>query len=437
MEEEKTREQIAREIKAKHIHDTLDKVGALIKVPFKETEAIRKYYDCYRDIISVMNYYMDIPEESSKLISLWILGTYTHKEFNSYPFLFLNAMRGSGKSRMLNLISSLCKDGQVINNVTEAVLFRTAKDHTIIMDEIESIVKKDKQGFRELLNSAYKKGTTVKRMKKVKGKEGDEMKVEEFDLYTPVCMANISGMEEVLSDRCITIILEKSDNKGKTKLIEDFDDNEIIRRIKRTLEENQCSLCNVVSQKNIKRGWNNYISDKYNNYIYTLYTYTTLTTLTTLDKDLELFNKIDSLDIDGRNLELFFPLLNIASLIDDMLIDEILSIAKDSVTQKKRYEAADSPDVSLYELISKKDPLVWYPITDLLNDFKHYYTSDEGDREWLNTKWLGRALRRLKLVVDDRRRAQGMQVLLDVSKSLEKSRMFKTQDDIPKSDETK
>ena len=117
-------------------------------------------------------------------------------------------MRGSGKTRILKLIASMSKNGEVLGSLSEAVLFRTAKGRTICIDEFEKVGSHENQALRELLNAAYKKGQKIKRMKKA----GDEYVVEEFDIYTPICMANIWGMDEVLGDRCITIVLEKSND---------------------------------------------------------------------------------------------------------------------------------------------------------------------------------------------------------------------------------
>ena len=44
---------------------------------------------CYEDVKEIINYYMDISKENVELVSIWILATYLHKSFNSFPFLFL------------------------------------------------------------------------------------------------------------------------------------------------------------------------------------------------------------------------------------------------------------------------------------------------------------------------------------------------------------
>ena len=125
----------------------------------------------YERIIIVLKRYCDLKDEYYSLIALWIMGTYCHKEFPTFPYLFFNAMKGSGKSRLLKLIIHLSNNGRLINNMSEAVLFRTASMRTFGIDEFEHVGNKEKASLRELLNSAYKKGTVVERAVKIKTKE--------------------------------------------------------------------------------------------------------------------------------------------------------------------------------------------------------------------------------------------------------------------------
>ncbi len=129
--------------------------------------------ECYQEIQEIIDFYMDIPKDHRKLIAAWIIGTYIYKELPSYPFLFLNAMKGSGKSRLLNIIKHLAWNGKVLINPTEAGIFRSAHQNTIVLDEAENISSKEKATLRQLLNAGYKKGSTVERMKKVTTKEGN------------------------------------------------------------------------------------------------------------------------------------------------------------------------------------------------------------------------------------------------------------------------
>ena len=104
----------------------------------------------------ILKEFMDLSrEEDYSLISLWIIGTYLHKHFSTYAYLYFNAMKGSGKTRQLKLISYLAKNGKLVGSMTEAVLFRTSKERTICIDELEPN-SKGKENLALLLNSDRK-----------------------------------------------------------------------------------------------------------------------------------------------------------------------------------------------------------------------------------------------------------------------------------------
>lgn len=415
-------------------HDTAD---AIVRSQFKpkdtellnDDQIVEIMKDSYSKIISILKIYCDLDERYYPIIALWILGTYTHEEFNAFPFLFINAMRGSGKTRLLKLISALSKNGDIQASISEAVLFRTAKGSTVLLDEMESIGNKEKGLLRELLNGAYKKGLKVKRMKKGKDEEGNSiMEVEEFDLFTPIAIANINGLDDVLSDRCIPIILEKSTNKKISKMIEDFESYTPILELKRTLLSNQCRLCSVCRSKNIISKWNTYHT------LHTHHTHTTQHTQPTFiqhseeltKEDMETFMKIDATDIDGRNLELFFPLFMLSRILDNGIMDGILLIAKQMVEDKKQEETTNSPDVMLYTYLATQSPIDWngnyVSIAELLSGFKSYINEES---EMITAEWLGRALRRLKLVTDKKRKSRGVEVMLDIDKARTKVMIFR------------
>ena len=136
----------------------------------EKKEKKEKLYICYKNIVDVLREYIDMEEKYYRIVALWIIGTYSHQSFITYPYLFINATKGSGKTRLLKIIRFFAKDGEMLNSITEAVLFRTTG--TLCIDEFEGIGRKGNESLRELLNSAYKKGTKVKRMKQKKTIEG-------------------------------------------------------------------------------------------------------------------------------------------------------------------------------------------------------------------------------------------------------------------------
>jgi len=406
---------------------------------FESIDISEKLKEIYDNISSIIDYYMDLDKNIKNIITLWIIGTYFHENFQTFPYLFINAMKGSGKTRLLKIIASLSNKGQLVNSVTDAVMFRTIG--ALIIDEFEGVGGKDKNSLRELLNSAYKKGTKVFRMKKSKTKDGESQIVEQFEPYRPVVMANIWGMEEVLGDRCINILLEKSTDLSKIKLVENFNDLDIINETKSMLVDcAKCSLCSVVTIKNVYKKWNVYVKERY--------TLTTLTTLTTLNytklhqkfenidnsqliddkicfnKDfIELFRKIDDSKLDGRYLELFFPLFLVSNDISDEILQETLNYSNKVINDKKIEEITESKDVLLYSYVAKQDVDKWRGIKEITSDFK--FILGDGENEWMNSKWMGRALKRLNLIKSKKRIGEGIQVILDVDKAKLKEQIFK------------
>jgi hypothetical protein len=57
-----------------------------------------------------------------------------------------------------------------------------------------------------------------------------------------------------------------------------------------------------------------------------------------------------------------------------------------------------------------------------------YIGESDDEDAWLNDKWLGRALKRLNLIIDKRRFAQGRQVTLDCDKAKKQLKIFKGDD---------
>jgi len=53
-----------------------------------------------------------------------------------------HATKGSGKSRLLKLIAYLSYNGKLFLDLKEAVLFRTAKNHTIVLMNLKELATK-------------------------------------------------------------------------------------------------------------------------------------------------------------------------------------------------------------------------------------------------------------------------------------------------------
>jgi hypothetical protein len=387
-------------------------------------EVSDKLKDCFYNIKDLFKEYSDLKKGYYTILPIWVIGTYLHNYFLTYPYIFLNATKGSGKSRTLKLSVSLSNQGQMLNSITEAVLFRTKG--TLGIDEFEGITRKGGENLRELLNSAYKKGTKVKRMKKVKDQNEEKQVVEDFDVYRPIMIANIWGMEDVLGDRCLTLILEKSDRNDITNLMEIWDFDEKFIQTKKVLKEitqekgTLVSLCRVVTSGKMYKDWNNYIKElQYNNI-------TTQTQNNT--KQHSLFKKLTKSNFNGRIMELCFPLIITANLISEEIVDELIVSLKEIVDEKREESFMENRDVLFLDFISQLPPTHSEELTTLNNltiKFKQFVNEPDDEDKWINTKWVGRALKRLSLIKQKKRNANGRLVVLDIEKAQEKIRMFK------------
>lgn len=394
-----------------------------------EEDMNENLFIAYENIIKILHNYCDLKEEYYNIIALWIIGTYFHDDFPTYPYLFLNATKGSGKTRLLKLITKLSKDGEILNSLTEAVLFRTKG--TLAIDEFEGVVRKGKETLLELLNSAYKKGTLVKRMVKRKTIEGEQQVPESFDVYRPIVMANISGMEDVLGDRCLSLTIDKSNKKEIINLIELFDEDDIILTTTKLLKEvSECRLCRCRFSCRKLENWNKWIKLSYNNNTNnthnTYYTYNTNNTQPL--KDTNLYELIFESGISGRNLELSFPLILISDVLGTTkttptILKTTLNTLSLISKQKMEDEFVENSDISLLDFISQEpENLSFISVNELLQKYKDFVRSNE---EWINVKWLGRALKRLDLIVEKRRKSYGREILLNIKKAQNKIKMFK------------
>ena len=144
-----------------------------------------------------------------KVLALFTYSTYTYQLFGTTAYLLLNAQKGSGKSTLSNVLSMLCCNARFTVGATEAALFRTVSlcGGTIILDEMENITSRDKTTdslMASILKAGYAKdsGNTLRTNMETKS-------IEEFSVFCPKIISNIFGLDDVISDRCLSLNLKK------------------------------------------------------------------------------------------------------------------------------------------------------------------------------------------------------------------------------------
>ena len=122
------------------------------------------------------------------LIALWVIATYIYEEFDNFGYLFVFSPEPqSGKTRLLEILQHVVRNpSDVLVSPTEAVLFRTAKGATQLLDEVDTWA--NGENLRAVLNAGYKKSGCVTRLDKTK--EGGYKPVA-HSVYCPRALAGI------------------------------------------------------------------------------------------------------------------------------------------------------------------------------------------------------------------------------------------------------
>ena len=173
----------------------------------------------FRDVFNMVKeqllYYIDLPDKNMyDFLSCWAIGTYFFPLFNTYPYVFLNATKRAGKTKILTLMSCICFNSKFALSLTPATLFRLIQGNrcTLLIDETETITNKELGDFRSMLLSGYKKGIKVPRAQEMRKKKA--FSVQEFDVFSPKMLANINGIEDILEDRCVTLVVLRTKDKS-------------------------------------------------------------------------------------------------------------------------------------------------------------------------------------------------------------------------------
>ena len=315
-------------------------------------------------------------------MTLWTIGTYFFHLFNSYPYVYIGGLKRSGKTKVLTVASLMCFNAIFSNNLSTSAIFRLIQSGrcTLLMDETEKLAHKDRAGdIRNLLLSGYKRGEKVYRSEKT---SKDKLVPQGFEVYCPKMIANIQGIEDVLEDRCITIIMKRGRNK------------QIIN--------SEPSSHDLIWQE---------IRDS----LYTLYLtywkevkeeYEKLSEVCVISEVSEVGGNILE-QISDRERELWKPILCLASFFDKYLSptsqttqtsltslkEAITQFALQKVNEKQVENITETGELILVQtLLEMVHEDGYYKAKDIKNAMAEKY---DEEQKWLNTKWIGRALKRL------------------------------------------
>jgi len=156
------------------------------------------------DIRSYLRKYVVLTDrEIYTVLASWVMGTYVYRVFRAFPYIHVQAEKGSGKTTLMDILHPICFNGQSSSDQSSAVIFRDVHSSasTLFLDEVEYLKKKDSGTFSDvigILNSGYKAGGRVRRL-------GPKRDIEEFSTYSPKMFAGIEDITDTLDQRSIRI----------------------------------------------------------------------------------------------------------------------------------------------------------------------------------------------------------------------------------------
>jgi len=146
---------------------------------------------------------------------IFIIYTYFFPLFESAPVLHLWGPAGSGKTKIMELLSLTCFNPITSGNITEASVFRLVEGRRAVclLDESEDLSKTERgRAITNLILNGYRRGNQIYRMDKV----GRSIHSSHYDVYSPKVIANITGIDrEALTSRAIRVMTNSTRNSDK------------------------------------------------------------------------------------------------------------------------------------------------------------------------------------------------------------------------------
>jgi hypothetical protein len=340
-----------------------------------EAPTAREVYD---EVVALLKRYVEFQHEAHyAIVALWIIGTYLHPLFTTYPFLYFHGTRGVGKSKTLNFIRMVAFNAINSVGITASSLFRCCQGQaaTLLIDESGYLRNKQRYDeLRTLLYGRYKDGATVQRT------DRDTGRVQHYRVFGPTALANIEGLEDVLQDRVIEIVMLRSLNPAILNS-EISEDNPVWQRIRNKL------------YRLAHRRWRELEQ-------------TTEQTEQTDQPTIPLGGGV----LSGRALELWKPILQLAKWVGEDVFNLVLQYAQTHEEMRREEENVLSNEHTLLAvLLNRVEKDDYYN----LKDIKRWMADEIGcEPTWLTERWISNALKRFGFA--KKRKMKSIQIYLSV-----------------------
>jgi hypothetical protein len=157
------------------------------------------------DVRAFIHRYADLSAGFEEVAAHYVLLSWVFDAFNELPYLRLKGDFGSGKTRCLQTIGSLCYKAMFASGAsTVSPLFRIIDSFrgTLVLDESDFRFSDERAEIVKILNNGNAKGFPVLRSEATPTKE---FSPKAFDVYGPKVIATRRSFDDrALESRCIT-----------------------------------------------------------------------------------------------------------------------------------------------------------------------------------------------------------------------------------------
>jgi hypothetical protein len=209
-----------------------------------------------KQIENAFKKHLSMPKAEMIICKRWIEGTFFYDIFDAYPIESILGTSESGKSRLCLLNLALCYHAEGLIDPTEASIFRSKEEDkvSLICDEAEYLNRHDLYAtLRILLNASYSKASGY--VTRYDEEDGKRVK-RRFDLYSPMSISGIAGLEGVTLSRAFRIVMRRTNKDFPKAYINDYQtlrDFLYVLRIRHAFEVaeiySQLDISNIVTAR--------------------------------------------------------------------------------------------------------------------------------------------------------------------------------------------
>jgi hypothetical protein len=178
--------------------------------------------DCLEQLADGLRRFVVWPSDHfPRVVALWIAHTHFITAFETTPRLaVLSPVKGSGKTRVLELLEASCAGPMFAVNLSPSALFRRLDKGgaTLLLDEADTHLGKSSartsekyEDLRALVNAGYRAGARVYRSEPT----GKTVVEREFDVFAPVAVAGIGDLPDTVLDRSIIVPMRRRSRRER------------------------------------------------------------------------------------------------------------------------------------------------------------------------------------------------------------------------------